>query len=423
MGTYLIVFYLILWVIAFKMIYKRANALGPSLIIVASYVIYAIASILLYTSYPSGYPNISLFPFLYLFIMLLLALWPIIRYDSTQVMAVSNISIRVVYVVFSLFILSTIVVLPGSIAKLIDGFEIIFASDGGAADMYADAHADQTIGSNRSGGIVGYCNIVRYLLYEISTFLLFYYLTLKEKRMIVVVLISLAVFLGLIISLSTGLRTESTMSAFTILISFIVFRPFLSDKLKKSLTKVAVIVGGTFVFLTLIITIGRSLNRDGGAMEGIVEYVGQANLNFNEYALDVGGTRNGDRTLNYIKRMIGFDIPNSITGVRFKYWQMKMNDSIFSTFIGDFVLDFGPILVPFLCLFSCIIICNTTRTRTKIIRLDQLLIIHYVSLVCMHGGMYLYYFSFSGNFITLMYIIMSFVFRFSKTPKYSIAQR
>ena len=81
-------------------------------------------------------------------------------------------------------------------------------------------------------------------------------------------------------------------------------------------------------------------------------YVGQGSLYFNNFALDAGGTRNGDRTFNLVKRIIDSDTPKNYVERREKYHNLNVDDDIFTTFVGDFVIDFGPYLAVvmfFLC--------------------------------------------------------------------------
>ena len=423
MGEFYIILYISVWIITYLVFRKKREIIGPASVIILSYVVYAFFSLRLYKSDILEYNNITFFPFVYLYLMLIIALAPVMRFEKTRIDAVQHINNNIVNTIFYIFIITSIIVLPSTISSLLDGFSILFASDSGAIDLYEEAHSTQMINANSQGGIVGYCKIIRYLLYEVCVFLFFYYLTLNNRKKIVILLLIISFCIDLVFSLAKGMRTSSTMSAFTIFITYMIFRPYLDVNINRSISKIGLIIGGIFIFLTIIVTISRTTNRDGGAMEGLVEYVGQANLNFNEYALDAGGTRNGDRTLNYFKRLIGYDIPPSITGIRQKYQYMKLNDSVFSTFVGDFVLDFGPLIVPLLFIIFSVFSCFYTRIKKRQIGLEKLLIIQYISLVCMHGGMYLYYYSFSGNYITLFYIIMILIFRFNKSKSYTYVQR
>lgn len=345
----------------------------------------------------------------------MIALQPVRQYESTNIIGLKGINISIVYVVFFVFIIASIVVLPSAISKLSTGITVMFASDDGAAELYQEMHDNAQLGANAKGGIVGLCKIVRYLLFEITVFFFFYYLVMHQKKNKILISFLLFCFIiDVIISLADGNRTGSTMSMFTVLMTGLLFYRFIDDKLRRIIRKISIVFISIFLFFTLVVTIGRSTNRDGGAVEGIIEYAGQANLYFNEYALKQDGLRNGDRTCNYFKNMLGFDnVPKSIRQVRYKYPNLKLNDHNFSTFVGDFVIDFGPIVTTLSFLLFSFIFCRITKPQFGIVKLDQLLLIQLAADICMHGGMYLFYYSFAGNYILLMYVIFAIVLRFN----------
>lgn len=420
MSLFYIIMYFIAWCLVFFTSFKKMRNLNTYNVIILSYAIYAFISIFCYTWFSSEFNNITFFPFIYLFLMLMIALQPVKQYEESDIRICKGNNMKIIYAVFFLFIITSIVVLPSALSKLNQGITVMLASDDGAADLYREMHENVVIGANSKGGIVGLCKIIRYLFFEITVFSFFYYLTFSEKKNVVLVCFLLFCFLiDAIISLADGNRTASTMSMFTMFITILLFYRFMTKKLKTIIRKIGIVFIGIFCFFTLVVTIGRSTTRDGGAIEGMTEYLGQANLYFNEYALTQDGLRNGDRTCNYFKNMLGFDnVPKSIKQVRYKYPNLKLNDHNFSTFVGDFVIDFGPIVTAILFIIFSLIFCRITKSRQGVIRLDQLLFIQLTADICMHGGMYLFYYSFSGNYIIIMYILFAIVLRLNSRKTY-----
>lgn len=419
MAIILTILYFIAWLIVFIISFKKNNNISAYNVIIFSYVVYAFASIFCYDLFQEEFPNITLFPYIYLFVLLLISLKPVKQYDRVEITQLVGVNKNILIFVFCLFILTTFIVLPSAISHLFDGFSVLLTNDDGAKDLYEEMHQNQEVHANRNGGIVGYCKIIRYLLFEISVFFLFYYLLLPGRKILLIILLLSAFLTDMMISLADGSRTGSTMSAFTILITACIFYRFYDIKTKKYIRIIGILIASLFLFFTIAVTIGRSVLREDGAGGGIIEYVGQANLYFNEYALSQDITRNGDRTCNYFKRLLGFkDVPDSITGVRYKYTRLTLNDHNFSTFIGDFALDFGPYLTVFTIIIFSFFFYKYTKPQNNIIRLDQLLVIQLVADICMHGGMYLFYYSFSGNFILLIYVVFVILLRINKRNVY-----
>jgi len=410
----LTIIYFLAWLFTFLFFIRKnkKNAIGAYTVIVLSYVVYAFFSIFYYEAAPELFEHITFFPFLYLYILLMLALLPVKQYDTLKIKGVIGVKRVVCYSVFALFLITTLFVIPSTIAKLQDSFFILLTQDDGAIQLYNEMHAQETSNSYLSGGVIGICTIIRYLLFEICVFLFFYYLTFPRKNPILIVSLLLSFLIDILISFANGGRTASTMEAFTILMTYLIFKRFMNESVNKITRKTLIILGSFFLLLTLIVTIGRTVNREGGAGEGITEYIGQANLYFNEEAFDSQTLRDGDRTCNVFKRLLGFDkVPTSITGVRDKHASMKLSDRNFSTFIGDFVLDFGPIVTALIVFFFTFLFVSLSKPHRGILHLEQLLLIQLIADICMHGGMYLFYYSFSGNYILLMYILFAILLK------------
>jgi hypothetical protein len=146
-------------------------------------------------------------------------------------------------------------------------------------------------------------------------------------------------------------------------------------------------------------------------MSTIYYYGGQENLYFNKYGLDNGGIRYGDRTFPLFKRILGFEnVPKNFMERRDKYPHLKISDEVFYTFVGDFTIDFGPIIATFIFLFFTLFVVINTKIRNGIIRFHQLILLHFVMSVCMLGGLKLYPFSDVGGNLQLIVYFIAYIF-------------
>ena len=177
------------------------------------------------------------------------------------------------------------------------------------------------------------------------------------------------------------------------------FRQFISIKIDRIIKISGIIITAIVAIPIIAITISRFSDRKNGTdTSGYVYwYIGQANIYFNNYALDAGGTRNGDRTFNMVKRLLSSDTPKNYTERREKYKKLKIDDDFYTTFVGDFVLDFGPLgaFIIFVAFNSWAII--QIRPRCGIIKLHQLLLVYFALCVSLQGGMTLFMYSDTGN--------------------------
>jgi oligosaccharide repeat unit polymerase len=172
----------------------------------------------------------------------------------------------------------------------------------------------------------------------------------------------------------------------------------------------------------LMLSISRFGERDGGLLGGLVYYIGEAPYYFNQFALDSGELRHGDRTCNIFKQLIGMPAPEGIFGVRSAYPTIKMDDSIFSTFVGDFVLDFGGVTTALLFIIFSIVFSRLTRTNApNTIPFHRLILVYFAMSVCMQGGMYLFNYSFEGNLqilaILFFYVIFALAYLYQRSRK------
>lgn len=395
--VYLLI-YVLLWAVTCYKYYRNVK-FTTGFIIIFSYLLYGILSFFLYNNeyYGGNYEELTLFPFIYLYAMLYVFLVPIFKYERNNVMYVSVPSRRIVNVFLVIYGISSLVVLPNTLATLKEGLTVLFLDSYGGTELYKMAQENHIARVSGVAGIYGFFAIIHNIFCDVALFIMAYYLTVKGKNRYLLLLLSIVVIADLLHPISSGGRTDVVMKSFAIIMALSIFYPFYTEQLKQSIKKVIIVISLIIAIPFMAMTISRFNEREGGTGGSILNYVAQAPLNFNVNALDNGGIRNGDRTINLFKELAGMNPPNTIGAVRLKYSQLKMDDSIFSTYVGDFVLDFGPLgaFIIFL-LFTCICAINI-RIRHKTIPFHSLSLLYFISCVAMQGGMYLFYYSFTYN--------------------------
>lgn len=407
-----IIIYILLWAVTLFLYWKKRKSFNVGTFIIATYLLYAILSYFLYDNYykNDGFGELELFPFLYLYTMLLVCLLPVLRYDEN--LDISQPSLSLLSSFTYIYLIASAIVIPVVISNIYDGLFLILLTDTGGDDLYYFSHLD-----NKEENHFFLYHIVKIIFNVFSDFVVlvfFYYLTLPKVPKKILAGLFISIFICMLQSIAEGGRTGITMKLFVIVASFFLFKKHLSNRIKKSVY----IVGAIFISFValLLITINESrfstLDDDDGGNYQLLNYVGMAPLQFNKYGLDAGGIRYGDRTCSVFKKMITFeDVPMNYDDCRQKHIKMKLDDSKFSTFIGDFALDFGPVgAVLFLGFFSFLFV-RITSTRDGTIKFHQLILLFLVMSICVQGGMYLFYYSYKGNYTLIGYFIMYLLFR------------
>ena len=397
---------------------RITKGFGPCTMIMASYIVWSILSLLLYNSswFAGAYSKLSFFPFVYLFLMLLIAIWPGIQYERALVTSIQKPNKHLLYIFFIIYGICSIIVLIVSLPHLTDGIVHLLSDSDAGQIMYeeanaADSHSDLS-SQNVTSGVLSIFNTIHALFRDPSIFFLFYYLTLRNRNNSIVFFLIVILVSDLLISLAGGGRTSFVMILLTILVAYFLFKEFLDVKIRKSIRSIGIvmILLVSIPFMALTISRWSDSSANGGTVGGLLSYAGQSTLNFNEYCLDANGTREGSRTAGYFKYLLGLSERQNVRSVRNTYYYMKLNDTYFSTFVGDFVLDYGPILAALIFVLFSFFFSKLTKPSSRKMPFHRLLALFFALSVCGQGGMYLFNYSFGNNLIILAYLFLYVVF-------------
>jgi oligosaccharide repeat unit polymerase len=212
-------------------------------------------------------------------------------------------------------------------------------------------------------------------------------------------------------SISMGMRSVLIQNLLTSLFVFLFLYKYFNKKILKYLKPILSIFLAVVISGFMLITISRSIGRGKNPVEFMESYLSQSFLYFGQYGFDNGSEiRYGDRTFPFFKSFISDDVARTSYERRLKYKKMHINESVFVSFVGDFVFDYGPygaffVLLILFFLFKCFL----KGPRDKLY-FDQILIIYII--IYLLSGFYLYPFAeYAGNIKLAAIILLSLFFK------------
>lgn len=412
-----IVFYIVLWAASFILYWRKKRIIDAGGIIIVSYLSFAVLSFFLYINYykDDEIRELKLFPFVYLFSMLLIFMQPVLRFEGKC--EIQQPSMSLIYRICIVFLVASAVVIPFVLNDLADAIIVILTTDEGGDELHYLSSLER--GKDTSFALYNIFAIVFNVFSDFAILMFFYCLTLKHTKKIIVIGLLFALIVSMLRSIVAGGRTGITMTLLISITTYFLLRHHFPSKIKKLVSYIG--IGFVLFVASLLITIGESRFSSNayGADYQLLNYTGQAPLYFNKYGLDAGGIRYGDRTCCIFKKILLFDnVPTDFEDCRQKYRKMKLDDSRFITFVGDFTLDFGPIITTILFCLTSFFIVKHTKSKNNTILFHQLILIYLFMSISITGGMYLFYYSFKGNYSLIGFIIMYFLFKWDYINHY-----
>ena len=397
--------YLLCWVVTLVWYQWKSRVLDGGTAIIGTYILYAVFSLLTLNDplFSYSFKPLSVFPYIFLFVMLLLALSPVIFIHTHPVKGIENPHTRILTIISIMIVGFSILLIPKIIENFSSGIVKLFIDSDAGKDAYAElSEGAEDVGS----GISNIPAILYNMFADVAVFIFFYFLTQKEKKRWLIISLFFAMAIGILLPIMQGSRSNVILALLTIIVGYMLFRQYIEKKLNRLIQ----IVGISFVIVislpVVAITVSRFDNLVGSIGGFFNWYVGQGSLYFNNFALDAGGTRNGDRTFNLVKRIIDSDTPKNYVERREKYHNLNVDDDIFTTFVGDFVIDFGPYFAVVIFLVFNLYVIYQIRPRDGTLRLHQVFLLFFVECICMQGGMYLFAYSDAGNLRILVAIAL-----------------
>jgi oligosaccharide repeat unit polymerase len=398
-----------LWVLTLAWYQYKNHTIDAGTAIVSTYVMYAVFSLITINDefFSISFNPLKLFPFIYLYVMLMIALSPTIYHHLNPPKSIADPNTRILSFTALIIIVMSFFLIPEILSNIDTGLVKLFTNSDAGNDAYIEQIEENTDQGSKIRNIPG---IIYNALSDLPMFLCFYFMTLKEKKYGLILGLLFAIFIGILLPIVHGQRGGVIISILTSIVGYMLFKPYISERINRYFR----IFGISFVAIISIPIIAITLSRFGEnavGVGGIVNwYVGQENLYFNNYGLDAGGIRNGDRTMFLLKRAIDPDTPKNYTERREKYHNLKIDDYFFYTFVGDFTIDFGPVVAFVIFVVFNIVILFLIRPRDGTIQLYQLLLLYFSMCICMQGGMALFSFSdYEGLRIVVVVLLYTYL--------------
>ncbi len=408
-------FLILLWVITLIWYQHKNKNFDAGSFIIVMYIIYAVFSIMTINddSIPqlTNYEPLTLFPYLYLYTMMMIALTPAIYQHTNPTDRIDYPQTNILRIIAFIIIVVAILNLPGIVSDFRNGLMSIFTD----AEAGKKAYMEQIDNASNVGGAIRNLPAILFNSFsDIGIFLLFYFMTMSKKNYKIIYGLLFANVINLIMPIMRGQRSGVALAFLTIICGYFLFKQYLSQKLNTVIKKIGIVFIVIITLPVAAITISRFGSEKAGVATFINWYIGQGNIYFNNHALDDNGIRYGDRTLNLFKRLVDSKTSMNYVERREIYSKLKINDEVFSTFVGDFTIDFGPFFaVIIFIVFNFFVIYSFQRNKTNNnkIKLHQLLLLYFTVCISAQGGMYLFSYSDTRN---LNIIVLALLYYYLK---------
>lgn len=403
--------YFLIWGFTLWRYYAKVKSFNTACFILFTYALYAFFSIKVYeTSYPYFEPKpLMVFPYIYLYSALLIGLYPIMKYGEYKEVQIKQPPIRIINIVSLVFIIATLIHIPSIFSNLSTGLMKLLIDSSNAASFYQD---NLMVAEESGKSLSNIAAVFSNAFSGVGFFLTAYYFTVKNKSKIILWGLIISCIVKMTSGIAEGTRGAIIEYLFLSISSVFLFYNNIPTTIKRYVKVLGLSITLLLAIPMVLITVGRFGAGGIDPLESVYYYAGIENINFNNYALDDNGIRYGDRVLPLFKRMVGFDnVPRNFFERRTKYPQLYLNDESFSTYVGDFAIDFGPILGFLFIFLISAIVYSKTRVKHGTISLHQLLMLHLLVYMCTIGGLKLFPFADAAGIQVIVYAMIYFIFR------------
>lgn len=280
-------------------------------------------------------------------------------------------------------------------------------------EIYTESTINGVYTKHDSGGNIQIFGVLGNIAKSIAPLFLCFYLTTRKINKFILAGLILSTFITYMHAISMGLRSVIFLNILVFFASYMFLKRFYTETVNKIFKKVVLVFMSVILFGFGAITFSRYGNdSDSDMIKSIESYASQCFLYFGKYGFDNGEQiRNGDRTMPFIKSLVSDNVARSTFDRRNKYTKMNINESVFVTFVGDFVFDYGVFWGTFVLLILYWIFGFFLKTRgDTVLHFDQLLISFLVMYILC--GFYLYPLAdYAGNILFVALLLMALFFK------------
>ncbi len=259
------------------------------------------------------------------------------------------------------------------------------------------------------GGDTNVLSVLSNITKGIAPILFLYYLTTSHKKIWIVIGLGLSSMVTFMLAISSGSRSAIVQQLMSISAAAFFLWKYYNKKTKRISFPILIAIFSVIIAGFMFITLSRSNATHGGnTFEFIESYAAQSYLFFGSKGFKNEQIRNGDRTIPLLKSIFTDDVARSYAERERKYTKMAAPESVFSSFVGDCVFDFGIIGGSlFLAIFYALLASFfKKRKRKQVLYVDQIIIIYLVAYLL--NGFYLWPFSdYGGNLFLVTSLLIA----------------
>lgn len=406
----ILIAYSVAWFVAI-LLYRRKNPrFTLAYIILLFYAILSVASVIAFkdeSAYLVFKRQITIMPLVYLYIMLLISFWPIISLNEKNIQYIEIPSTGFLSCMCVFFSTFSIIYIIDIIPDIQNGLMIMQIDNSDIVELYDDAKEIRQATRTRNAitnlaGVLG--NIGAFL----NPLLLYTYLLSERKNKIIMTMLILAILQEPLRGIAQANRLFLVTNVLLLAILYFFFKPFLDMKIRSVCKRVGLIVLAVVVIVLGIITVARVVEKnETSILFNVARYMGESPIVFDQYCLNANGTRDGYSTAPFLHLLVGDKVLTE-KEIRFKYSSLGVDNSRFYTYVGDFVLDYGPVSTILIIIMLSIIFKSYLIHREGL-NYSQILLIFV--LVKAYTGYYLFVFNtLAGNLFLLLAFFLCLLF-------------
>lgn len=398
----------IIWLITLIYWWRRKkNNVG--VVILALYAAIACVSCHLFQNPESTdeFGTISIFPFIYLYVTITMLIYPLFRMDYNNISVFRLPSQGVMNGICIYIIVCAIYQLIVALPEIQTGLSLMLVDNSNAVEAYIDT-TDANLSKQSLSGVFNFLGFFVTTGVNFSILFFFMYLLYPKKNKWILYGMIIAVLSNPIISLAGGSREKVVTTILIFLLMYFFLRPLLPYKTKRIINVGAVFITSLLLLFFFIISMGRARGNTDNLLLGFESYFGQSFLVFDNDCLYAKGTREGNVVSPLINVLLGGQTYSQME-LRNKYAFLGIDNGRFYTFVGDFVLDYGPI-IAFVILFVLAIFFYKKLNIKMVLTCRHVILVY--ALLKLLSGFYLHqYTGIGGNLLiielALLYLLFS----------------
>lgn len=403
----ILVFNAIIWLFSFVLYQCKQRYFGVGSVVLLLYTIISVVAIH-YFFQSNAFYDMDFFPFVYLYMMILILSYPLFKLKEINIQIVQEVNHKIFNIFLILLIGLSLIGISNIFDDTIQGVISLLVDANYGKEAYGRGAAKYIQGKRTVG--IGYVSVLSNVAKQLIPIVWMYYMTFNKKNKIILLFLTFCLLISPSVALASGSRYAVVIFFMEIGITYVLLRKHFPLKTYRYI-KLFLVVIITFVSVAfLALTFSRQNSDISSSMISIERYASESILYFNNHCLDAGGIRYGDKTMTLFKEVLGLDPARDYFERLSKYSHMTINESLFYTFVGDFTLDFGPILSWFIFLLICLISIPILRVRNNCLTFHQYCYLCIIAFTCI--GFFQFPFGdIVGNIKILALLLISFVFK------------